>query len=667
MLNSQSSQFSQSESISPSPQNNPKVIDLPLASDRSWTVADSAQLYNIEGWGEPYFGINQSGNVTVTPQGLQGEPIELVEIIKSLRAQEIGLPLLIRFPEILADRLARLQNAMDQAIARYEYQNKYQGVFPIKCNQHRQLIEALVDYGKPYQFGLEAGSKPELMIALACLTSVPGEQPLLMCNGYKDREYLETALLATRLGHKPIIVIEQPQELDLLLTIAQELEISSVIGVRVKLNSKGIGRWGDSTGDRAKFGLTVAEILHVVRQLESSGKLSWLQLLHFHIGSQISSIGTVKNAIREASQIYVQLVKLGAKMQFLNVGGGLAVDYDGSKTNVPASKNYNMQNYANDIVAQVKDACDQSGVKHPILVSESGRAIASHQSVLVFDVLGKSQIDYENLVVPEATAPLVIKNFWETYQGINPSNLQESYHDAIQFKQEALSLFNFGYLSLVERSQAEELYWACCRQINVMLQDVEDLPDELASLPQVMASTYYVNLSIFRSAPDSWAIDQLFPVMPLHRLQEQPNVKGVLADITCDSDGKMDKFIGRHQTQTTLELHPLDSQSTAPYYLGMFLVGAYQEIMGNLHNLFGDTNVVQIKSTTTGYQVESIVQGDTISAVLEYVQYDSKDLLTTMNSQTELALENQQITPEEAQKLLLNYASTLNSYTYLRI
>jgi arginine decarboxylase len=330
-----------------------------------------------------------------------------------------------------------------------------------------------------------------------------------------------------------------------------------------------------------------------------------------------------------------------------------------------------MQNYANDIVAQVKDACDQSGVKHPILVSESGRAIASHQSVLVFDVLGKSQISYENLGSPEATAPLVIKNFWETYQGINSSNLQESYHDAIQFKQEALSLFNFGYLSLVERSQAEELYWACCRQITAMLQDVEDLPDELASLPQIMASTYYINLSIFRSAPDSWAIDQLFPIMPLHRLQSQPTVKGVLADITCDSDGKIDKFIDRQQTQNTLALHPLvqspDSKSTAPYYLGMFLVGAYQEIMGNLHNLFGDTNVVHIKSTSTGYQVESIVQGDTIATVLEYVQYDSKDLLQTMRNQTALALENQHITPEEAQKLLLNYASTLNSYTYLNI
>ena len=659
MLNSQS----ESSSLS---QNDRAVVDIPLGSDLDWTVSDSEKLYNIEGWGEPYFAVNQQGNVTVTLE-VGGKPIELLEIIKSVSQQGMGLPLLIRFPDILADRLARLHDSMAQAIARYEYQGNYQGVFPIKCNQNRQLIEALVDYGKPYQFGLEAGSKPELMIALACLASVKEGQPLLMCNGYKDREYLETALLATKLGYKPIIVIEQPPELELLITIAQELEISPIIGLRAKLNSKGIGRWGDSTGDRAKFGLTVAEILHIVRQLENIGKLDWLQLLHFHIGSQISAISTVKHAIREASQIYVQLAKLGAKMQYLNVGGGLAVDYDGSKTNVPASKNYNMQNYANDIVAQVKDACDQSGVMHPILISESGRAIASHQSVLLFDVLGKSQICYDNLCPPSPTAHLVIKNFWDTYQDINHTNLQESYHDAIEFKQEALSLFNFGYLSLVERSQAEELYWACCRQITEMLQDAEDLPDELASLPQVMASTYYINLSIFRSAPDSWAIDQLFPIMPLHRLQEKPSVKGVLADITCDSDGKIDKFIDRQQTKNTLELHPLDSKSPAPYYLGMFLVGAYQEIMGNLHNLFGDTNVVQIKSTSSGYEVESIVRGDTIETVLEYVHYDSKDLLTIMSNQTELALQNQQITTEAAQKLLLNYASTLNSYTYLNL
>ena len=628
-----------------------------------WTVADSARLYNIAGWGEPYFTINRSGNITVSPSGIQGKSVELLPIVESLVERGVGLPLLIRFPDILADRLARLHQCMAKAIARYEYRGKYQGVFPIKCNQNRQLIEAVVHHGKPYQFGLEAGSKPELAIALALLKSEK-QQSLLMCNGYKDREYLETVLLATKLGHKPIIVIEQLQELDLLLTISQELNILPTIGIRAKLNTKGIGRWSDSTGDRAKFGLSVTEILQVVRQLEKQERLDCLQLLHFHIGSQISAIGTIKNAIREASQIYVQLVQLGAAMQYLNVGGGLAVDYDGSKTNTPASKNYNMQNYANDIVAQIKDACDRLGVTHPTIVSESARAILAHQSVLIFNVLGESRVS-SNLSTPVANAPLVIKNFWSTYRGINADNLQESYHDAIGFKQEALSLFNLGYLSLIERSQAEELYWACCSQISAQLEDKSNLPDDLASLPQIMASTYYVNLSIFRSIPDSWAIEQLFPIMPIHRLNEKPNVKGILADITCDSDGKIDRFIDRKTTKPTLELHPFDN--TSPYYLGLFLAGAYQEIMGNLHNLFGDTNVMQIDLTATGEIVESVVPGDSIKAVLGYLQYDSQDLTDSVSQQIELAKQDRQITAAEAQKLLYNYSSTLNSYTYLKI
>lgn len=662
---------SQSKSSQPKqPQN--AVVKSSLVSDSNdnWTVADSAKLYNIKGWGEPYFAINQAGNVTVSPQGTQGNAFDLVELIESLKQRDISLPLLIRFPDILADRMARLHSCMAQAIARYSYLGQYQGVFPIKCNQNRHLIEALVHHGKQDRFGLEAGSKPELIIALASLSSAEAQEPLLpllMCNGYKDREYIETALLATKLGQKPIIVLEQPQELELVLAISQELNIQPILGVRAKLNHKGIGRWGNSTGDRAKFGLTVAEILQIVRQLATVGKLDCLQLLHFHIGSQISAIGVIKNAIREASQIYVQLVNLGANMQYLNVGGGLAVDYDGSKTNFPASKNYNMQNYANDIVAQVKDACDRGKVVHPTLISESGRAIAAHQSVLVFDVLSTSDVSCPDVGLPQTDIPLVIKNFWETYQGINQVNLQESYYDAIQFKQEALSLFNFGYLSLVERAKAEELYWACCHKISAIMESCDRIPDELADLPQIMASTYHVNLSIFRSVPDTWAIEQLFPIMPIHRLDQRPTVKGILADITCDSDGKIDQFINPKETKNTLELHAIDRTSRSPgdYYLGMFLVGAYQEIMGNLHNLFGDTNVVHIKVTSSGYQVESVVRGDTIKKVLSYVEYDSKDLLETMRRRTEAALQNQTITLAEAQKLLQNYASTLSSYTYL--
>lgn len=655
---------SQAESNSHSFQNESAPVDYFSASDASWSIDDSTELYHIEGWGKPYFGINHQGNVTVFPLGVKGKPIELLKIVESLTQQGVELPVLMRFPEILADRLARLHQCMEQAIARYGYQRYYQGVFPVKCNQNRQLIETIVHYGKPYRYGLEAGSKPELMIALACLP-VSKAPPLLLCNGYKDREYIETALLATKLGHQPIIIIEQPLELELLLTVSRELNIAPQIGVRAKLNSKGNGRWGDSTGDRAKFGLTAREIVQIVERLARLGQLECLQLLHFHIGSQISAIGVIKSAIREASQIYVQLVKLGANMQYLNVGGGLAVDYDGSKTDVPASKNYSMQNYANDIVAQVKDACDQGQVKHPILVSESGRAIAAHQSVLLFNVLGQSQISPQPLNPPKVNAPLVIKNFWSTYQGIDHTNLQESYHDAIQFKQEALSLFNFGYLSLLERSQAEELYWASCSQIAEMLPE-GNIPDELAALPQTMASTYYINLSIFRSIPDSWAIDQLFPIMPIHRLQEKPCIKGVLADITCDSDGKIDQFITRQTTKKILELHPMEAQPQAPYYLGLFLAGAYQETMGNLHNLYGDTNVVQIKSTAGGYQIESVVRGDRIQTVLSYLQYESQDLLKSMSHQAELALQNQQISESEAQKLLRNYDSTLNSYTYLK-
>ncbi len=635
-------------------------------NNSGWTIADSKTLYNIRGWGEPYFDINDRGNVTVAPQGIAGKSLDLAELIDSLKAGNLNLPLLIRFPDLLADRMKRLHDCMNEAIARYDYPNEYRGVFPIKCNQNRHLIEAVVNYGRVYGFGLEAGSKPELTIALATLPAVTDRQPLLMCNGYKDRGYMEMALLAQKLGQKPIIIIEQFQELDLVLTISQELNIIPVMGVRAKLDTRGIGRWGDSTGDRAKFGLTVAEILQVVQQLTAAGKLNCLQLLHFHIGSQISEIGTIENAIREASQIYVQLVKLGANMQYLNVGGGLAVDYDGSKTNLPASKNYNMQNYANDIVAQVKAACQQGRVNAPVIISESGRAIAAHQSVLVFDVLGTSSVPNPSLSTPQPDAPLVIRNFWQTYRAIDTNNFQESYRNAVQFKQEALSLFNFGYLSLSDRAQAESLYWACCHKIATIIESSDRIPQDLEQLTEIMAATYYVNLSIFQSVPDTWAINQLFPIMPIHYLDREPTVKGTLADITCDSDGKIDRFINSKTAKNFLELHPFNP--IQPYYLGMFLVGAYQEVLGNLHNLFGKINVVEIgvDPDSDDYRVESIVRGDRVAEVLSYVQYDSQDLLETMHRRTETALQNKDLTLEEAQKLLQNYARSLNSYTYLK-
>ncbi|BAU64914.1 arginine decarboxylase [Stanieria sp. NIES-3757] len=651
--------------------------------DCSWTIEDSETLYGIQGWGEPYFSINAAGHVTVSPQGdSRGFSLDLYELVESLKKRNLGLPLLIRFSDILGDRLERLHASMNRAIARYNYPGKYQGVFPIKCNQHRHLVEAIVRFGKPYQFGLEAGSKPELMIALAALEAGYNQQkdnfePLLICNGYKDREYIETALLARKLGQKPIIVIEQIEELYLAIAVSRQLEIKPILGVRAKLLTKGSGRWGNSTGERAKFGLTIPQIVEVVEQLQAADLLDSLQLLHFHVGSQISSISVVKDAIREASQIYVQLVKMGANMQYLDVGGGLAVDYDGSKTNFHASKNYNMQNYANDIVAQIKDACAQGNVAVPTIVSESGRAIASHQSVLVFDVLGTSDVPTTPPQPVQEEEHLVLRNLWETYQSIDSNNYQETYHDAIQFKEEAISLFNLGYFTLAQRARAEELYWACCRKIVEIIPQQGYVPDDLEDLEKMMASIYYINLSIFQSVPDSWAIDQLFPIMPIHRLEEKPTARGILADLTCDSDGKIDQFIDLRDVKDILELHPLQfvksqnngdlskQKSPAPYYLGMFLVGAYQEIMGNLHNLFGDTNVVHIQMTPKGYQIEYVVKGDTIKEVLGYVQYNPEDLIETMRRRTEVALQERKITLEEAQRLLQNYESSLNSYTYL--
>lgn len=637
----------------------------------SWTIEDSKQLYDLEGWGEPYFSINEAGNVTVSPQYLLPEhTIDLYELVQSLQ-KRIGLPLLIRFSEILSDRIARLVRCMETAIAKYNYSGTYQGVFPIKCNQNRYLVEDVVRYGKPYNFGLEAGSKPELTIALAALKPDPSNQkPLLICNGYKDREYIETALLATKLGQKIIIVIEQAAELDLIIKISQELAIKPVLGIRAKLTTRGSGRWEDSTGDRAKFGLTIPQIVNVVDKLKASNLLDCLQLLHFHIGSQISSIAVIKNAIREASQIYVQLAKMTGNMQYIDVGGGLAVDYDGSKSSFSASKNYNMQNYANDIVAQIKDACDMGRVSHPIIISESGRAIASHQSVLVFDILGTNQISATPPQPSQESEHLIIRNLWETYNSIDFNNYQETYNDGIQFREEAFNLFNLGYFSLTQRARAEELYWACCCKIAQIIQNIEQstskklsyIPDELRELSKIMASIYYANFSLFQSVPDSWAIKQLFPIMPIHRLNEKPIAKGIIADLTCDSDGKIDSFIDLRQTKPVLELHPLNDR---PYYLGMFLVGAYQETMGNLHNLFGHSNVVHIQSTTKGDLVQQVVKGDTISEVLSYVQYNKTDLIKTIGDRSTQALQKNLISPEEARKLRQNYENSLNSYTYL--
>lgn len=637
-------------------------IQTPEPNQPAWTIEDSEELYRINGWGDPYFSINAAGHVVVSPKGDRGGSLDLYELVEALKQRDIHLPSVIRFSDILADRLERLNACFSQAITRYNYPGIYQGVFPVKCNQHRQLVEDLVHFGQPFQFGLEAGSKPELLIALALLKT---SNSLLICNGYKDKEYVETAILARRLGKQTIIVLEQLEEVELAIKAHQELGVTPVVGVRAKLSAKGEGRWATSTGDGAKFGLTIPEIVHVMERLQEANLLSSLQLLHFHVGSQISSISVIKDAIREASQIYVQLAKSGADMRYLDVGGGLGVDYDGSKTNFYASKNYNMQNYANDIVAEVKEACEQAKVKAPVLVSESGRAIASHQSVLIFDVLGTSEVLTQKTFEVESSDHLIIRNLWETYQFIQVNNYQECYHDAIQFKEEAISLFNFGYLSLSQRAKAEQLYWACCEKILDIIRHEPYVPDDLEGLQMSMASIYYVNLSVFQSAPDSWAIDQLFPIMPLHRLNEQPTCQGTLADLTCDSDGKITRFIDLRDVKSLLDLHPLNPGD--PYYLGLFLGGSYQEIMGNLHNLFGDTNAVHIALTPKGYQVKQVVKGDTMADVLSYVEYDIEDLIESIRQQTESALEEGTISIAESQRLLNSYKESLNRYTYLSV
>jgi arginine decarboxylase len=630
------------------------------AKHGSWSIEDSENQYRIKGWGEPYFSINAAGHVTVSPKGDRGGSLDLFELVNALKDRNLALPLLIRFSDILEDRIERLNACFAKAIARYNYEGGYRGVFPIKCNQQRHLVEDLVRFGKPFQFGLEAGSKPELMIALATLDT-PGS--LIICNGYKDREYVETAILAQKLGQTPIIVLEQIEEVELAIEAAKNLGIQPNLGVRAKLNSKGMGRWGTSSGDRAKFGLTIPEIIMVVDRLREAKMLNCLQLLHFHIGSQISSISVIKEAISEASKIYVELAALGANMQYLDVGGGLGVDYDGSQTNFHASKNYNIQNYANDIVAEVKDACTEKKIPMPTLVSESGRAIASHQSVLIFDVLGSSEVRTELPHPPDDKEHAVIRNLSETYNSINLENYQEAYHDITQFKEEALNRFNLGYLSITERARAEQFYWAGCKKILDIINDQEYVPDDLEELEKMMASIYYVNMSVFQSAPDSWAIDQLFPIMPIHRLGEEPIRRGILADLTCDSDGKIDQFIDLRDVKPTLELHHL--KKNKPYYLGLFLAGAYQEIMGNLHNLFGDTNAVHITLTPKGYQIEHVVKGDTMKEVVGYVQYDAEDLVENIRKKSEQALQEKRITLQESQRLLQNYESSLGRYTYL--
>jgi arginine decarboxylase len=628
-----------------------------------WTPADSQDLYNIRGWGNNYFSVNGRGNLGVHPNGPAGPSIDLKELVDEVRERGIGLPLLIRFSEIIKSRVVELNEAFGRAMSEYGYQGVYRGVYPIKVNQDRYLVERLVEAGRPYHFGLEAGSKPELLAVMAMLED---EEALIICNGYKDEEYIETALLASRLGRKVILVVEKPSELPLIQQLAQRTGIRPRIGIRSRLATRGAGHWEASGGDRSKFGLSGRDLLDAIAFLREHDLLDTFELLHFHLGSQISSIRSVKDGLREAVQIYVNLVKMGASaLNYIDVGGGLGIDYDGSQTNFTSSLNYTLQEYCNDIVHGVMEVCDREEVRHPVIVSESGRATVAHHAVLVVEVLGTSEFSVGKLpksLPDEAEPPL--RNLLETYREVSRKNVIESYHDSISARDECLTMFSLGHLSLEDRGLAESLFWATCQKILKITRSMAEIPEELEGLERALADTYFCNFSVFQSLPDSWAIDQLFPVLPIHRLNEEPSNRAVLADITCDSDGKIDHFIDRRDVKDVLELHPLAPEE--PYYLGAFLVGAYQEILGDLHNLFGDTNTVHVSlDEEEGYQIDGVVNGDTVTDVLRYVRYDRDNLVARVRRAAETAWRAKRMTLEESRRLVRRYEEGLSGYTYL--
>jgi arginine decarboxylase len=629
---------------------------------RAWTVKDSLELYNVPGWGRDFFSINSAGRVEVAPAGSGSPKIDLKELVDDLRSRGLNLPFLIRFSDILKARVQQLCGSFQQAIAENEYKGNYRGVYPIKVNQQRHVVEELVEYGRPYNLGIEAGSKPELLVALA-LQDNP--DALILCNGYKDKAYIETALLAQKLGRHVIIIMDRVAEMETVLAAAAELGIRPVVGVRARLSTKGAGKWVESTGDRSKFGLTTAEIVATVERLRSEGMLDCLQLLHFHIGSQISAIRAVKDALQEASRIYVELHALGANMRFIDCGGGLGVDYDGSQTNFHSSVNYTLQEYASDIVSQVAEACNAEGVPHPDIVTESGRALVAHHSVLVFNVLGTNEILGGQ--IPESLARdehRVIQNLYETYAGVSRKNFLEAYHDALQIKEEAINAFKLGILDLKARARVEELFWATCERILKIVRDLPYVPDDLEGLERQLSDTYYCNFSLFQSLPDHWAVRQLFPTMPIDRLNKAPTRRAVLADLTCDSDGKMDEFIDLRDVKHFLDLHPLNGE---PYYIATFLVGAYQEILGDLHNLFGDTDAVHVRLDGDDYRIEHVVEGDSVTEVLSYVQYSKEDLVARVRRAVENAVREKRLSPAESGRLMRRYEEGLEGYTYLTV
>ncbi|MEK7404002.1 MAG: biosynthetic arginine decarboxylase [Acidobacteriota bacterium] len=625
-----------------------------------WTTADAAELYDVASWGKGYFSVGDNGHLRVHPTKEPSRCIDLKELVDTLVLRGISLPILVRFGEILRHRLSEIHQAFQSSIAEHGYQGGYSCVYPIKVNQQRQVIEELLEFGRAYRFGLEAGSKPELLAVLA----VADNDTPIICNGFKDDEYIEMVMLAKKIGRQIIPVVEKYTELDLIIEHAQRIGVRPAIGLRLKLASRGSGRWKSSGGYRSKFGLTVSEALRALEQLKALGMADCLELLHFHLGSQITNIRWIKAAVIEAARIYAELVRAGAGLKYLDVGGGLGVDYDGSQTDFESSVNYTLQEYANDVVYHVQNVCDEAGVPHPVIVSESGRAVVAYHSMLIFNVLGVSGLGEEDIqreLSPDAEQPLI--DLQETYRSLGAKNLLEAYHDAQQALDQALNLFSLGYLTLEQRSLAESFYWAICRRIQRLAKELDYMPEELEGLDAMLSDTYFCNFSLFQSIPDSWAIKQLFPIMPIHRLEERPVRPAILGDISCDSDGKVDQFIDRRDVKRTLPLHTFNGEA---YYLGAFLIGAYQEILGDLHNLFGDTNAVHVSLNGSGEVIlDNVIKGDTVREVLEYVQFNSEMLLSQLRRDVETAVREGRIGYEESGRLLRFYEEGLRGYTYL--
>src|SRR5919108_1007658 len=636
----------------------------PVQPASAWTIDDSRSLYNVEGWGIGFFDINERGHVVVRPDKSRPErELDLYELAMDLAEQGVGLPLLLRFSDILRSRVQMIVERFQAAIREFGYEGDYTLVYPIKVNQQRHVMEEIAQYGAPYGVGLECGSKPELQAVLGLSEST---NHMIVCNGYKDEEFMRLALMGQKLGHQVFVVIEQVGELDVLLRVADEMGVVPTAGVRIKLASEGFGRWAESGGEKSKFGLNAGELVRVIDTLAARGRLDVLKLVHFHLGSQITDIRYIKAGLQEIARFYAELHALGVKITHVDVGGGLGIDYDGSGSTVSASVNYSVHEYANDIIYTLAEQCRELDLPMPHVISESGRALTAHHALLLLNVIDvESQ---QNISVPDLNEDDhgVLHEMKESYEAVSsrslsPRALREIYHDVTFAKARAQELFNSGVLTLRGRALAEQLYTATINDVaRIAQRDREEYTDILEDVEAQLVDRYFCNFSVFQSLPDSWAIDQLFPIMPIHRLDEEPSRRGTLQDVTCDSDGNIDRFTGGRNGRPSLELHPF--KPGEPYIVGIFLSGAYQEILGDLHNLFGDTNAVHVRLSPTGYEVTDLVHGDTVTEVLNYVQFRASDLLTTFRRKVAAA---KALTRQEANTFIAEYVAGLEGYTYL--